>query len=84
MLLPLLTNPALIAIAPDFAVFDVLLAEDAGENHLAHIPCHRIVHQHIISHLINTNKHHGNLGCRLPLNILQGIQLNTLSDSVNF
>lgn len=83
MLLPFLANPALVAIAPHFAVLDVLLAEDAREDHLAHVASHWVVHQDVIRHLVDANKHHRDFGRRLTLKIFQSVKLDTLPDSVD-
>ena len=83
MLLPFLADPALVAIAPHFSVLDVLLPEHAGENHLAHVASHGIVHQDVIRHFVDADKHHCDLSRRLALKVFQSVKLDALPDSVD-
>lgn len=69
-LVPLLADPALHSIDPKSAFLDVLVAKHACENDFLHITRHRVLHQKVLSNLIDAHEHKGKLACGAVLVLL--------------
>ena len=63
-LVPLVADPALCGISPVGAFFDIIVPQDACENNVVHVACHRVFHQGIVGDLVNTHEHEGQLTSR--------------------
>ena len=53
----LLTYPALHCIHPVCTLFNLVVAQDTGEDDLVHVACHWILNKEIVGDLINSHEH---------------------------
>jgi hypothetical protein len=72
---PFLADPALSAVTPERALFDVIVAQDPREDDLVHVASHWVFYEQLICDLVDAHKHKGEftgrafscLLCRDPL-----------------